>query len=211
VQHILRVTWQVAPLQCPLVWRHCSRCRIAMPFACSMKFRTNAQKKRIDVWLIYRCRACDETWNLPVHERIAVSNLAPDLFQAIARNDPALARRYAIDRQRLAAHGHRLEESDAIEVRKSPQNECDGDTGNIQITLALASPCGIRLDRLLASELGVTRSQLRTLRDGGALCIATKPLRSPITDGQSISIDLSNSAIQPELAAKIREGAVEQR
>jgi hypothetical protein len=64
----LRVTWQVTPLRPPLIRRHCSRCSIEMPFACSMKFRTNAQKKRIDVWLIYRCTACDEVWNLPIFD-----------------------------------------------------------------------------------------------------------------------------------------------
>jgi hypothetical protein len=183
-----------------------------MPFACSMKFRTNAQKKRVDVWLIYRCRACEETWNLPIHERLAVSEIAPDLFQAIARNDSALARRYAFDRQRLAPHG-RVEESAAFEIRKSPREECDGNASVIDITLALAWPCGIRLDRLLASELGMTRSQLRTLHERGALRVlhATKPLRSPIADGLSISIDLSDGAIQPALAATIREGALEQR
>ena len=213
MQHILRVTWQVAPLECPLVWRHCSRCKIAMPFACSMKFRTNAQKKRVDVWLIYRCRACEETWNLPIHERIAVGDLAPELFQAIACNDPALARRYAFDRQRLAAHGLRVEESAAIEICKSPRDECEGDASAIDITLALSSPSRIRLDRLLASELGITRSQLRALHERGVLRVAsaTKPLRSPIADGQSIAIDLSDGAIQPELAARIREGALEQR
>ena len=54
-----------------------------------MKFRTNAQKKRIDVWLIYRCSACDEVWNLPIFERVATGDIAPDAFDAIARNDPA--------------------------------------------------------------------------------------------------------------------------
>ncbi len=54
----LRVTWRVTPLQPPLVRRHCSRCAAARAFACSLKFRTNAQKKRLDVWLIYRCSAC---------------------------------------------------------------------------------------------------------------------------------------------------------
>jgi hypothetical protein len=54
-----------------------------------MKFRTNAQKKRIDVWLIYRCSTCDETWNLPIYERVAIGDLAPGEFQAIACNDPA--------------------------------------------------------------------------------------------------------------------------
>jgi hypothetical protein len=211
LQHVLRVTWQVAPLQCPLIWRHCSRCKSPMPFACSMKFRTNAQKKRIDVWLIYRCRGCGDSWNMPIHERVAIGDLAHDAFEAIARNDPALAMRYAFDRERLARHGTRLEESTHLAVRKSRQEGRD-DAPVVEISLALALPCQIRLDRLLSGELDVTRSQLRLLHDRGLLRVAQplrKSLRSPIADGQCVSIDLRDDAVQPDLAEIIRRGASE--
>ena len=210
MQQVLRVTWQVAPLHCPLLWRHCSRCKIAMPFACSMKFRTNAQKKRIDVWLIYRCCACDGTWNLPIHERVAIDDIAPDEFQAIAHSDPAFARRCAFDRERLARHGVRVEEGTEIAIRKVPLNGCPGDADSIEIALALASPCRVRLDRLLSGELGVTRSRLGALHDRGALRAshAAKALRAPIADGQRISIDLRHVAISAGMAAIIRRGAV---
>lgn len=175
-----------------------------------MKFRTNAQKKRLDVWLIYRCSACDETWNLPIHERVAVDDIAPTAFQAIARNDPALARRYAFDRERLARHGLRVEEPSAIAVRKVLQTGWQEDAALIEIALALSSPCRIRLDRLLSSELGVTRNQIRTLQERGALHVfhATKSLRSSIMHGQRVSIDLQNGAINSDLAATIRHSAV---
>lgn len=210
MHQILRVTWQVAPLQCPLIRRHCSRCKSAMPFACSMKFRTNAHKKRIDVWLIYRCSACDETWNLPIHERVTVGDIALDEFQAIARNDPALAVRHAFNRQRLAHHGISVEDSSAVAVRKSQESGCQG-AALIEIHLALERPCQMRLDRLLSSELAVTRNQLRSLHESGTLRAShvAKPLRCPIADGQSVSIDLRDGAIQPDLAAIVRWRALE--
>jgi hypothetical protein len=182
-----------------------------MPFACSLKFRTNAHKKRIDVWLIYRCSACDETWNLPIHERVAIDDIALDAFQAIARNDAALARYYAFDRARLARHGLRVEESAAVAVRKVAQNGRQEDAALIEIEIALSVSCGIRLGRLLSSELGITRSQLRTLHEHGALRAshATKPLRSAIVDGQSIAINLGDGVVQPDLAAVIRRNASE--
>jgi hypothetical protein len=176
-----------------------------------MKFRTNAQKKRLDVWLIYRCSRCDETWNLPIHERVAVGGVASDEFQVIARNDPALARQYAFDRARLARHGVRMEESDAIVVRKVLQNGWQSEAALIEIALVLSSPCRIRLDRLLSSELGLSRSQLRTLHERGALRAshATKPLRTPVADGQSILIDLCDDMVRGDLAAIIRRNASE--
>ena len=53
----------------PQPWLACSRCRDIRPFRCSEKFRLNANGKRLDAWLIYRCGSCDNTWNRPVLER----------------------------------------------------------------------------------------------------------------------------------------------
>jgi len=205
----LRVTWRVTPLQPPLVRRHCSRCSGDMPFACSMKFRTNAQKKRIDVWLIYRCRACDTVWNLPILERMGVGEIAPEVFDDVARNDSALALRHAFDRTQLMCHGA-IEERPDVSIRKSQEEGCALKTGAITIALALALPCGLRLDRLLTSGLDISRAQLGRLHDTGALCLSPatrKALRGPIADGQTIAIDLM--ALDPALAETLRRGALE--
>lgn len=183
-----------------------------MPFACSMKFRTNAQKKRLDVWLIYRCAGCAATWNLPIYERVPAGDIPPAEFQAIARNDPALAARHAFDRERVARHGGRAATSSKIAVRKLRQDGGEGDALSVQISLALAMPCQMRLDRLLSRELGVTRSQLGALHDRGALRVspvARKALRAVAADGQTLAIDLHEGAIRPDLAATIRRRAVE--
>jgi hypothetical protein len=203
----LRVTWRVT-LQPPLVRRHCSRCSGDLPFACSMKFRTNAQKKRIDIWLIYRCSACDAVWNLPIFERMGVDEIAPDSFDAIARNDPAFALRYAFDRTRLLRHGT-IEELPSVSIRKSRDEGCALESGAITIALALAAPCGLRLDRLLAGGLGVSRAQLDRLHDAGALRIlplTRKALRHPIVDGQTIAVDLVS--LDCALAETLRRGAL---
>ena len=179
-----------------------------MPFACSMKFRTNAQKKRIDVWLIYRCSACDAVWNLPILERMGVGEIASEVFDAVARNDPALALRHAFDRTRLLRHGT-IEERPDVSIRKSQEEGCALKSGAITIALALALPCGLRLDRLLTSGLGISRGQLGWLHDAGALRLSPatrKSLRSPIADGQTIAIDLM--ALDLVLAATLRRGAL---
>ena len=204
----LRVTWRVTPLQPPLVRRHCSRCSGDMPCACSMKFRTNAQKKRIDIWLIYRCSACDAVWNLPILERMGVGEIASEVFDAVARNDPALALRHAFDRTRLMRHGT-IEERPDVSIRKSQEEGCALKSGAITIALAIALPCGLRLDRLLTSGLGISRAQLGWLHDAGALRLSPatrKSLRSPIADGQTIAIDLM--ALDLVLAATLRRGAL---
>ncbi len=204
----LRVTWRVTPLQPPLVRRHCSRCAGEMPFACSMKFRINAQKKRIDVWLIYRCIACADVWNLPIFERVGVGEIAPDAFDAIARNDPAFALRHAFDRTQLVRHGF-IEGSPDVSIYKSHDEGRALGVATLVITLALALPCGLRLDRLLTRGLGLTRTQLGRLHDAGLLRLAPstrKALRNPAADGQTIAIDLAS--LDAALAETLRRGAL---
>ena len=173
-----------------------------------MKFRTNAQKKRIDVWLIYRCSACDEVWNLPIFERVATGDITPDAFERIAHNDPVLALRHAYDHARLARHGVTLEPPE-VSIRKSPIEGCADRARAIDITLALALPCAMRMDRLLSGGLGVSRAQLGRLLDIGALCLSPvvrKALRAPIADRQSIAIDLAT--VDAALAETLRRRAL---
>jgi hypothetical protein len=168
-----------------------------MPFVCSTKFRTNAQKKRIDVWLIYRCHGCGETWNMPILERVPVAEIAPEDFQAIARNDPVLAMRHARDLAQLSRYSNRVEESLDIEVRKQAPLAIPADAAVLEISITLALPCVLRLDRLLPRELGVPRSGLHALLGRGALRLSPAPrkgLRSHVTSGQMISIDLGGDA-----------------
>lgn len=185
----LRVTWLVTPLQPPRVRRHCSRCAGESPFACSMKFRTNAQKKRLDVWLIYRCAACDEVWNLPLLERVEVGKIPPDAFEAMARNDPAVALRHAFERARLMRHGA-IEDAADVAIRKAHDAGCRDTAGAIAIRIALVWPCGLRLDRLLALGLSLGRTRLGRLHETGALLMPRRALRSPPGDGQLVAIDL---------------------
>ena len=68
------ITWEVKVNNTPLLIKKCSHCD-SDRFYCSDKFRMNAQKKNIDVWLIYRCVKCDNTCNLTL-----LSRSKPDLI-----------------------------------------------------------------------------------------------------------------------------------
>jgi hypothetical protein len=171
-----------------------------------MRFRTNAQKKRFDVWLIYRCCACEEVWNLPIFERAAMG--AIDRFNAIAHSDPALALRYAFDRTRLMRHGT-IEELPDFSICKSHDAGCAREACAIVIVLALALPCRVQLDRLLTAGLGLSRAQLFRLHDTGALCLSPAPrkgLRTPIMNGQAIAIELTS--LDAALAQALRRAVL---
>ena len=68
----LRIHWAIAPEIAPQPLINCNRCGTVKAYRCSEKFRVNANGKRIDVWLIYRCVDCDNSWNFGIFERPAL-------------------------------------------------------------------------------------------------------------------------------------------
>ena len=204
-----RVTWRVTPRACPRVWRNCRQCGAQTPFCCSMKFRTNAQKKRIDVWLIYRCEFCSETWNLPIFERVTIGDIPPERFQSIARNDLALAQFYAFDAPRLARHGERVEQGADARCRVAGAgcgSRCGPRRSNSLIRLAL--PWRARLDRFLSRQLDIGRDRLRCLHETGRLTLLPlnrTGLRGSISDNQRIAIRLAEDSVSRDLVAIMQD------
>lgn len=194
-----RVTWRITPLHPPRPRRHCGSCNATTAFVCSGSFRTNAQKKRLDVWLIYRCAICDGTWNLPILERCPVARIPPDQLQSFLRNDPAAATRHAFDLSRLARHSGQIDQDGAVTVEKEIDGGGRVDAGWLEIALMPTLPCRLRLESLLAQETGVARRALSAAYDAGALRLdpaSRKGLRAPVRDGQLLRIDLPQARLR---------------
>ncbi len=210
METLLRVTWTVTQGTTPLVWRHCGRCAQPRPFVCSDKFRLNAQKKLIDVWLIYRCQVCGRRWNLPIFERRPVATIDPQDHAAMMANDAALARHYALDRARLQSHATRIEAGAAITIGKRPDGPVPTAPVGVVISVEAAPGCAIRLDRLVAVGLGLPRGAVRQLEKRGAITATPEgraAFRRPLRDGQVIEVSLASLDSRPDLIAAILGGA----
>ena len=194
MSEIVCVTWRITPLHTPRPRRHCGSCKVTTPFVSSGRFRTNAQKKRLDIWLIYRCAVCDATWNMPIVERFPVAHIPSDQLQCFMHNDPVTAIRHAFDLPLLARHSDQIDQDMAVTIEKRVDGGDFADATCLEIAIALGLPCRLRLDALLARELGVTRGALLRARETGVIMLASrKALRAPVVDGQRIRIDLSKA------------------
>jgi hypothetical protein len=172
--------WLIQPLELPRPWRYCASCASARAFVCSERFRVNANKKSLDVWLNYRCASCEDVWKFPLFERRSVSELGSALLDAFARHDRAVVWKYAFDVARLRPHVISVDTDVRVAVERTtlacaavlPEHLC--------IRFYVPFPCNIRLDRLLAGELGISRSALerRVLPEQRAA------LRRRVRDGQ---------------------------
>ena len=152
--------WSIRPLELPRPWRYCASCATARAFVCSERFRVNANKKSLDVWLNYRCASCEDVWKFALFERRTVSELGGAQLEAFARHDRAVVWRYAFDVARLKPHVIKVDTDVRVQIERSAQ-ECDSVLpGHLCIHFDVPFACDIRLDRLLAGELGISRSAL---------------------------------------------------
>ena len=79
------------------VVRYCKKCQTKTEFTSSGLFRVNANRKNLDVWLIYKCIKCNTTWNLTILSRITTGSIPQDLLDGFHENDIELAKHYASD------------------------------------------------------------------------------------------------------------------
>lgn len=189
----LRVKWTIVPQTPPRPQLHCNRCGGTKSFRTSDKIRVNANGKRIDAWLIYKCTSCDNTWNRPVLERRHVQSIDPRVLAEMRSNDPKLARRLAFDAEGLKRSAGRLEAFGDIAVLKEVLTEGSAPTRRLEILCAVPHPITLRVDRLLAAELHLSRSRIQSLEEGGELTVfprGSRVLRGSVRDGMLLAIKL---------------------
>ena len=178
---LVPIRWRIVPLEPPRVLRRCPRCCQTRPFSSTGKFRVNAQKRRVDVWLVYRCSECDLSWKATVLERCCpgdVANLAE-----YHDNDPLLARRHAFDRVWLQRFGSGIDDDLDFRIVATDHGPC----ANKVIEFAFEYPLRIRLDRLLSMGLNMSRSRVvRLWKQGAIMPVGEQDLRRPAQDGAVI-------------------------
>lgn len=188
---ILRVVWTFMPGAVPGVVRRCPRCDQSRRFETTDRFRVNAQKKRIDAWLIYRCGTCGATWNRPVFRRRDVTSVAPNDLQAMQDNCPHAARRIARDGMPGMPLDAEMSAGCGPRVAKTLDGPVPDAVRTIRLGLRATEPVSARLDRVLAQELSVPRSRVRDwARRGTVLVEPASALRRPPVAGQVLWIDL---------------------
>ena len=100
-----KIIWEVQSLSLLPVLKYCKKCGRKNLFACSRQFRINAQRRYLDIWLIYKCSDCNTTWNAAVYSRISPQTLKPKLLDGFYKNDNELVEKYAMDSQFLQENG----------------------------------------------------------------------------------------------------------
>lgn len=189
----LQVRWTITAKTAPEPWIACSGCGEPRAFRSSGKIRLNANGRRLDAWLIYNCRDCDKSWNRPLFERRNVREIDPAALAALQSNDPQWARAEAFNLDALRRKSPRIDEFPDVEIAREVVRDSHP-ARIIAITLVVPFPTSMRLDRLLASELAMSRPQLQSLQDQSVLRIKSDrndALRWRVKTGTVAMLDLS--------------------
>lgn len=173
MSYLKEIEWIVLPLTMPTVTKNCSKCGQNVTFINSKKFRVNANKQKIDVWLIYQCKRCKTTWNMSIYERIAPKDIAVEAYQSFLENDLDMVWHYAFDKALHMKHKVMLEyeQLDYQVVGESVLclSETNEPYDELEIKLICHQPFDLRLDKLLSHKLGVSRSQVKKLCHNGII------------------------------------------
>jgi hypothetical protein len=193
MSEILSVKWTIVPQKPPQPWLHCKRCGGTRTFRSKDKLRVNANGKRVDAWLIYKCTSCDHTWNRPILERRHVRSVDPIALASLHANDPKLAGRLAFDVAGLKRWAPRLAEVADVVITKEVLSGSIAQARQLLILCVVPHPISLRVDRLLAEELQLSRSRVQALAKSGALAAppsGSRMLCKAVRDGMKLMIKL---------------------
>ncbi|MDR6371038.1 hypothetical protein J2795_001916 [Chryseobacterium bernardetii] len=189
-QHI----WEIKAKNTPLLKKKCNQCN-SDRFQCSDKFRLNAQKKNIDIWLIYRCVKCNNTYNMTVFSRIRTESVSKEIFNKFSENDTEIAWQYAFSREMMgknnveadweSVHYEIIYPDLTVEDLINMKNE------TISFQIQSLSDFNMRVSTVLRTCLGLSSSKLNLLLGSDAVYFNQKPLQKKykITNGDRIEIN----------------------
>lgn len=191
MSYLNKYQWELVPENLPIVKRSCPKCNEKTNYISSEKFRINANKNNIDIWLIYKCEKCKSTWNMTIYERIKPCNISKPEYDKFLSNDRELAREYAFNSSVYSKNkaevilnniNYRIVQK-KLEAYYIKENE-------LVIELVCKYPIELRVDKFLSDILAISRSKMKGMLKEGAVFINDDKNSSHIKvrDGMEIHV-----------------------
>lgn len=186
------ITWEVKVKNTPLLIKKCSHCD-SDRFYCSDKFRMNAQKKNIDVWLIYRCVKCDNTCNLTLLSRSKPDLIDKTLFHSFSMNDKDTAWKYAFSTEMERKNNLRLDYG-SVEYEVIPNTSLEDllNLSNevIKIHIKYEFEFDLKLSSLIRRRFSLSANQVKRMFEDGIITISGNkpPQKHKVKNGDMILI-----------------------
>lgn len=191
MSYLKKCKWEIEPKNLPIIRRNCPKCNEKSRYINTERFRVNANKSNIDVWLIYQCEKCKSTWNLTIYERIKPYNINKYEYEKFLSNDKELAKEYAFN---LSIYNKNkaevvLEDVNYELIQKKLETYYVNENEFV-IEIVCKYPIELRMDKFLGDKLGVSRTQIKNMHEKGMIFINDEKnsLNAKIRDGMEIHI-----------------------
>lgn len=165
-----KALWVIRELGLPAIVKACVSCRSTRHHPTG-KFRVNANGKLIDVWMLICCELCGRTSKIPIHERIYVRALESERLLMFEDNDPAMVRELAMDGALARKSAYQLDWGGTWELETDmPFYELEReDPAPLKVIIRFELPVPIRVEKLLMTGFGLSRSAMRGMVDSGRI------------------------------------------
>lgn len=197
MSYLKKKQWILIPNSIPEVIRHCPKCGRKSNFINSEKFRINANRNNIDIWLIYQCSKCKSTWNMSIYERINPNDINKDLYDKFLANDKMLAKKYGFD---VTIHNKNMSElildnMDYHLIETEINEYCEKENEQ-SIEIISEFPLHIRMDKFLSENLDISRSQIKNMFDKGHIYCQEERncIKKKVKNGMVINIIISHES-----------------
>lgn len=191
MSYLKKYQWELVPENLPIVKRNCPKCNQKSHYINSGKFRVNANKNNLDIWLIYQCEKCKSTWNMTIYERIKPNDINKYEYEKFLSNDKELAREYAFN---LSVYNKNKAEVILEDLNyKLIQRKLEAyyiKENELVIEIICKYSIEIRVDKLLSDKLGLSRSKIKDMHRKGVIFIDDdkNSLNIKVRDGMEIHV-----------------------
>ena len=169
-------------MRAPTVAKYCKRCNLKSEFISTNLFRINAQQKKLDIWLIYKCRFCDTTWNFTVLSRINPKSISGGILERYTSNDTDLALKHATDAALIKHNGASCSIAD-VEIKGDDYILCEP----AEIHLTSKWTLENKISSLIRQKLNLSGNQFgKMCDDGKIICLSSHSLNKSKMSGTVI-------------------------
>ncbi|HCW52855.1 MAG TPA: hypothetical protein DG753_03755 [Clostridium sp.] len=191
MSYVKEYLWELVPTNVPAIRRKCPKCGEKTDYISTGKFRVNANKSSIDIWLIYQCEKCKASWNMDIYSRVKAGSLNEEEYKRFLANEEELAKEYGFDIEIHNKNKVELRIKDiSYYIKKVEILEENSEKDEVIIKIKCKYPCELRIDKILADNLNISRNRVKRMCEKGNIIGENNEnlLKSKVEDGMIIHI-----------------------
>lgn len=153
--------YEIIPVSSYKIIKNCSGCGHKTMYVNTNRFRVNANGSHIDVWLIYQCGYCGNTYNLSIYKRKRQGYLNQEEYGRFLSNDKDLALEYGTSKELFADNKAEIVWNQIdYDIKLIGEEPAEGND-----IITIYNPCSIRVrvGKALAGILDMTGSRIKRL------------------------------------------------